>query len=751
VPKFYRLAFFALIAGILSADTLIPRGSSDIENSALGIQSNLNFAGRVPNFNDFALMDRLAETGVKWVRYWLNWYQVEADSGVYDFTAADSAISGYTDRGIKVYLTLFSGNQWYDGPDSSVYMGVAHPEQGLSPIPGSPSMQGWLKFVETAVTRYADKVQYWDIWNEPNIDFWQPTPNPANYAQLLKLTAQKIKSIDPKAKIIGLGTSTIDFDYISDVLKENIIEFIDYLGFHPYRYYPEDDQDNMGLPYPPSPFANYDEELQALKDTLKKYDPLGRVELWDEEAGYPSHPEIFIWTPDTIYSSEATQAKYLLRRFLLNLGFGVRGTTWFCDYDQVSAYPSILGPNWYQHYYDANWHEKEVSFPFNYLGITYSPPAETILLEAEDYDSLYSPLKNGGTYIYTTDGDGDLKGSAVYNFTVLDSGIYTVWLSIRNPDETAVFIVSLVDTVSHWVTNARATGTGSLFIWSLPMDIRLIRWNYLGRGPYYFNLNRGSHRLRIQTGTDGSSLDKIVIKREGPALFLKPAYYALQNLAAVFDYRMVPDSELGVNFENIDVSPTDWRELRRFAFSDTSGDDQLITYWLGIKAGDDYPGHYTRLSVKVNSITNPKLINLLDGSITAITDFTTTDSTVIFNSLPIADFPYCLALNWSTGIAEKTGDRLNQNISLTVFPNPFIKTTEIKYHTPAAGHTTLKIYNPAGELVQTLVDESQGPGYHTVYWRGHDMNSGSVSSGIYFCRLATGKCNATKKVIIICR
>jgi len=104
--RFCIALFCLLLSEVSFADTLTPRSSSEIANSFIGIQSNLNYSGRVPNPNDYALMDRLSETGVKWVRYWLNWYQVEVDSGVYYFAAADSAIEGYTSRGINVYLTI---------------------------------------------------------------------------------------------------------------------------------------------------------------------------------------------------------------------------------------------------------------------------------------------------------------------------------------------------------------------------------------------------------------------------------------------------------------------------------------------------------------------------------------------------------------------------------------------------------------------------------------------------------------------
>lgn len=728
------------------------RNSADIEDSFLGVQSNLNYSGRVPNANDYALMDSIAATGVKWVRYWLCWYQVEVDSGEYYFTAADSAIEGYTSRGMNVYLTLSSGNQWYDGPDSSVYDSVAHPEMGLSPTPGSASMQGWLKFVDTAVVRYQDKVKYWDIWNEPNIDYWQPKPNPQHYAHLLKLTSQKIKSINSSAIIIGLGTSTIDFEYISDVLQEDIIDDIDFLGFHPYRLFPEDDQDNMGLWYQPAPYRNYCEEMQGLLDTLAKYDPSGRVQLWDEEAGYPSQPEIFIWTPDTVYSSDSTQAKYLLRRFIMNLGFNVGVTTWFYDWDQVSAYPSILGPTWYQHYYNADWYEKEVPFQFNYLGLTYSSPADTLVFEAEAYDSLYPPLKDAGAFLYTNDGDGDLQGSAVYYINVPDSGLYTLWLSVRNPDETAAFLAYVDDTLPHWVTNALDTGTGIRYIWSLPLNVRLIRWHYLYRGRFFFDLNAGTHRVKIQTGVDGGSVDKFVIKREGPMLTLKPSYYAFKNLASLFDNQVVSDSGLGVSFENIDVPIADWNELRSFTFRDTSSDISIISYWLGLKAVDDlYPNYYLKITVDVDSVTTPRVINLFDGSITQITDFIITDSSVIFDSLPVSDFPYCLVFDDPIGI-EEIREEIIPEPRFSAFPNPFSEFIEIKFQLAesrsSSGNLELKIYDVSGRLVRDFgkLATSQS---NQVTWNGTDDNGREVAAGIYFCRFEIDDFRSMEKLILL--
>ncbi|HUL43294.1 MAG TPA: SdrD B-like domain-containing protein [Bacteroidota bacterium] len=64
------------------------------------------------------------------------------------------------------------------------------------------------------------------------------------------------------------------------------------------------------------------------------------------------------------------------------------------------------------------------------------------------------------------------------------------------------------------------------------------------------------------------------------------------------------------------------------------------------------------------------------------------------------------------------------------YPNPFNPATRIQYALPIQSRVILKICNLLGEVVATLVDGTQEPGYRSVIW-----NAGSLASGIYFCRL----------------
>jgi hypothetical protein len=80
------------------------------------------------------------------------------------------------------------------------------------------------------------------------------------------------------------------------------------------------------------------------------------------------------------------------------------------------------------------------------------------------------------------------------------------------------------------------------------------------------------------------------------------------------------------------------------------------------------------------------------------------------------------------------------------YPNPFNPETVIRYQLSADSHVSLKIYDLLGREIATLIDEFQRSGiYRTVFSAQHS----SLSSGIYFYRLAADKFIQTKKMLLI--
>ncbi len=82
-------------------------------------------------------------------------------------------------------------------------------------------------------------------------------------------------------------------------------------------------------------------------------------------------------------------------------------------------------------------------------------------------------------------------------------------------------------------------------------------------------------------------------------------------------------------------------------------------------------------------------------------------------------------------------------------PNPFNPTTTIKYAVPVRSTVNLTIYDVAGRVVTTLVNETREPNAYTVTWDGTNNRGERVASGVYFYRIVAGKYRDTRKMVLL--
>ena len=78
------------------------------------------------------------------------------------------------------------------------------------------------------------------------------------------------------------------------------------------------------------------------------------------------------------------------------------------------------------------------------------------------------------------------------------------------------------------------------------------------------------------------------------------------------------------------------------------------------------------------------------------------------------------------------------------FPNPFNPTTRITYGLPKNSDVQIIVYDISGKQIQSLLNDSQSPGYHSINW-----DASSYPSGMYFAEIKAGKYVRTKKLMLI--
>jgi len=86
---------------------------------------------------------------------------------------------------------------------------------------------------------------------------------------------------------------------------------------------------------------------------------------------------------------------------------------------------------------------------------------------------------------------------------------------------------------------------------------------------------------------------------------------------------------------------------------------------------------------------------------------------------------------------------LGQNV-----PNPFNPVTVIRYQLPHEADVRIDVFNVAGRLVRTIVDERQEAGYKEAAWDGTNDAGEKVASGVYMYRMEAGK-YASKKMMVL--
>jgi xylan 1,4-beta-xylosidase len=138
---------------------------------------------------------------------------------VYNFSYVDQIYDGLLKNGVRPFVEIsFMPKKLAFNPDA------LHPfwyKPNVSPPKSMERWDGLMKhFAEHLVERYGiDEVSQWyfEVWNEPNIDFWGGIPRDRSYFDLYAHTAGDLKAVSPRLRVGGPATAAAA--WVSDFLK----------------------------------------------------------------------------------------------------------------------------------------------------------------------------------------------------------------------------------------------------------------------------------------------------------------------------------------------------------------------------------------------------------------------------------------------------------------------------------------------------------------------------------------------------
>jgi xylan 1,4-beta-xylosidase len=163
---------------------------------------------------------------------------------VYNFAYVDQIYDGLLRNGVRPVVEIsFMPKKLAFNPDA------LHPFWYKPNVSPPKSMEKWdgliTAFARHLVERYgSDEVSQWyfEVWNEPNIDFWGGIPRQRSYFELYDHTARDIKAVSSRLRVGGPSTAAAQWvDAFLRHTTENKVP-VDFISSHGYA---DDTVENM--------------------------------------------------------------------------------------------------------------------------------------------------------------------------------------------------------------------------------------------------------------------------------------------------------------------------------------------------------------------------------------------------------------------------------------------------------------------------------------------------------------------------
>ncbi len=171
----------------------------------------------------------LKDAGISWVRCGAgatalgNWANIHKGPAQFDWKSSDSELYGVCNtENLSPLVILGYTPDW-----------LSTGEKDKSAYPPKDYLQ-YADFVKSAVTRYKANINYWEIWNEPDIGFWKGSI--PQYVNLLKTGYCAVKAADPKARVVFGGLAGVNLRFLEEAYDYGAGPFFDVMAVHPYQW-----------------------------------------------------------------------------------------------------------------------------------------------------------------------------------------------------------------------------------------------------------------------------------------------------------------------------------------------------------------------------------------------------------------------------------------------------------------------------------------------------------------------------------
>ena len=289
------------------------------------------------------LLDRTVEAGASVVRIdvhwdWLEWTGPGVDQWDPDQIQRLEAFLDSARRHQVQVLAVVMDTPCWASSDPAKVCGPTDARYNWREPPTNSS--DFASFLSRLAWRYRGQIQYWEIWNEPNLPQFWTHPDPVAYADLLRAAYPAIKTADPTAVVLAGALAPIEpgnpgidtFRFVDAMYAAGALGYFDALSFHPYS----NGQPPL-LDQPAWRAHSIAQAVPALRAAmLRTGDPRP---IWLTEAGWPTASPCSGCAPEPFLTTEANQATYLADEVrLVSTWDYVAGFIWYELFDRGPAW-----------------------------------------------------------------------------------------------------------------------------------------------------------------------------------------------------------------------------------------------------------------------------------------------------------------------------------------------------------------------------------------------------------------------------
>ncbi|MDR3764326.1 MAG: glycosyl hydrolase family 39 [Acidobacteriota bacterium] len=160
----------------------------------------------------------------------------EHGAPIYNFTYVDQVYDGLLANGVRPVVEIGFMPQKLSADSKAI-----HPFWYKQNVAPPKSWERWDELIrrmaQNLVDRYGvDEASQWyfEVWNEPNIDFWAGDPKQPTYFELYDHTARALKSVSGRLRVGGPATAAASWipDFLAHAAREHVP--VDFVSTHGY-------------------------------------------------------------------------------------------------------------------------------------------------------------------------------------------------------------------------------------------------------------------------------------------------------------------------------------------------------------------------------------------------------------------------------------------------------------------------------------------------------------------------------------